>query len=738
MVSCNCGAASKLPIWAQMLIILVVSLVIFLVIPPIIIYKISASIGARFEKDLALANVNRGMAHIYKSLLHESEVLVAYSVWDDMADATDSLISGTEEGTAEFMDFIYSEYYDFGKWSQGTCGSFLAVYNKTSEDDTDPNLLWLEYHKIDPNTLEMDLDHFDINTTPSIFKGETEESKKFIREMTAGENQFGFIALDGVMLSIACQPIIHSKDESVIHGYLCRATEIHSYLEGISAGAGACISMFNMVSDEDIPKEFDELKVGKRTKENKFDGDVTVLSVKTDDWEAPSWPTRMCGPAELLQANSSTRTLLYFRLSDSYVVSSDDKKVGFGFIFDNPRDLEPILDENFLVNAIALEVFGFLMFLAYGLFTEFAVLRKLNLISKATYEALVENNDDDYEDYYTKPSNHGKKKEGEQQGSNEIFRMATLAAQTLEKNASDLKKKKNDLILEKMQSSLFTDQLRLINLYCARSDPDMVTLMEAKNGKSVKSRRQKNSRPQQVRKSRSIFFTDVKRIRSEAVTLERVLNDPFAMELLKNYCVKDSLTHKIRYPARRCLLFLLSALFYRSLAENSTTENRIECLKSIMEEFFAPNPLNSGSIKSTIVADEDLGIPDSLRATLYARGCKYISQRKAGKSLFDEACNAVREHLARVIFPSFTRTPAFKIIEEMFAEKNKLFERVETYEFRRTSNKSRLFGNDDSSSSSEANEEEDFQKELIEMRNTTEGTQLSRKALKNVTKNLFE
>ena len=72
MVSCSLGAASKLPIWAQMLIILIVALVIFLVIPPIIIQWLSSSVGSGFEKDLALANVNRGMAQIYKTLLHES------------------------------------------------------------------------------------------------------------------------------------------------------------------------------------------------------------------------------------------------------------------------------------------------------------------------------------------------------------------------------------------------------------------------------------------------------------------------------------------------------------------------------------------------------------------------------------------------------------------------------------------------------------------------------------------
>ena len=643
-----------------------------------------------------------------------------------MADATDCLLSGTDEGRDKFMDFIHSEYYDFDKWSEWTCGSFLAVYNKTSEDDLYPELLWSEYHKIDPDTLEMDLDNE--SPIPSVFKGDTKDSKEFIREITSGESQFGFIALDGVMLSLACQPIIHSKNESEIHGYLCRATEIHSYLESISAGAGSCISLFNMVSDEDTPKEFDDLNAGKRTKENKFDGGVEVISVETKEWKAPSWPTRMCGPAELLHANSTTRTLLYFRLSDGFAVSSDGKKSGFGFIFDNSRDLEPILDENFLVNSIGLEVSAVVMFLVYGLFTEFAVIRKLNMIAKATYEALVESNDDDYEDYYTKPSNHDKKNSSER-GSNEVLYMATLAAQTLEKNASELKKKKNSLVLEKMQSSLIADQLRLITLYCGRADPDLVSLMEAKAGKGGKKNRLKYSPPKQLRKSKSIFFQDVKRVRSEAITLERIMNDPFAMELLKNYCVKDSLTRKIRYPARRCLLFLLSALFYRSLSEGSTIENRIDCLKSIMEEFFAPDP-NGGAIKSTIVADDDLGISDSLRASLYARGCKCISQKKPKKTLFDEACNAVRDHLNRVIFPSFSRTPAFTVIEEMFTERNKLYDRVEMSEQR--------FARSSNGQTVQASEEEDFQKDLYMMKNTTDGTQMSRNAFRYTTKNLID
>jgi len=736
MAKC-CGMGSSMSLRGQMILILVICSFICLIISPIIMAVCNSHIASEFEEKKAVANLKRAMVSLSNILKHDEDLLFAYSVWDSMADATDYLLSGDND---TFMDFIRDEYYDFGKWSESTCGSFLAIYNKTTfDEDVFAPLLWSEYHKYNvvSGKLEMDLDN--VSPTPSIMLGETEESKRFIREVLSGQSQIGFIALGDEMLVFGCQPIIHSDDPNISHGYLCRANDLRIYLESISVGAGACVSMFNMENSKNIPKRiresFGTLNPGKRADDNKFVGDVSFSFVDiggSDDWKEPEWPSRMCGPAELLESEVTTRTVLYFRLQNDFDVSSEEYKgSGFGFIFDGVRDLEPALDKNYIHNFLLLEIFSIVLFAVYGLFTEYAVLRKLDIIAAAAYESLVMSKKEEEEevDYYVSSRNNKKK---EEKGSNEIVRMATLAAETLAKNAIDLKKKKGLISCEKMRSSLAADRLRLLTLYCGRSEEDVVSAAKKRlYGDASDAEKRSLRRRKPLRRSRSLFFQDEEEETfSSAVTLDRVMNDPFALEMFKNYCVKDPISRKIRHPARRCLLFLLCATYFKSLADSAPTQLRIDCIRVIIDEFFTSYS-KSGTSGHATLAEDDIGVPDSIRSALYGRGAKCISMKKPSKSLFDDACTAVRNHLDRVVYPAFKKTPVFILIESMFSEEDRLEQKVKS--LMQSSRSMQPIDRADGTFNSDSSK-----KDLEDMENSTDGTKLSHRTFVAITKDTQE
>jgi len=414
----------------------------------------------------------------------------------------------------------------------------------------------------------------------------------------------------------------------------------------------------------------------------------------------------MCGPAELLDANSSTRTLFYFRLPNEFTVSSDkSKNSGFGLIFDNARELEPILTKNFIVDIVALEVFGLILFIFYGLFTEFAVLRQLDIISEITYEALVQSKNY-YQEYYSKSSG-SKDQAGNEK--NEIVRMATLAAEAFENNVSDLKRKRNEIVIQKVESSFSADELRLISLYCGRPEEEFEVIRGRRRGR-------KKLKGKQLRAHGFVFLIDVGQASTGIITLDTVLNDPFALEIFKNYCVRDPMTHKLQYPARRSVLFLLSVLFYRSLAETGDTETRIQYMKTICEDFFGG--IEGLSQKSNCL--DDIGLSPAIRANLFALAEESISTKRLKKTIFEEACHAVHEYLENIVFPKFTRSIAFSLVKATLGRKEALFQCLEP-------TKNRM-----GASSTSKNQE------LLLLKNETNGTVLSRKTFGYITMNLLQ
>jgi len=295
--------------------------------------------------------------------------------------------------------------------------------------------------------------------------------------------------------------------------------------------------------------------------------------VKTKEWEAPEEPERICGPAERLLVDSSSRSLLYLVMDDDFAV--DNGKNCFGLLLDNAREMKTTLDNSTVGVLMFMFLFAVLVFVVYGLFTQFAVLRKIDIIAETAYNTLVGN---EYDSYYNKSARPSKEKHRDS-SQNEFIHMATLAAQTVEKNMAEYDKKKECLLLEKIHSSVVADQLRLLALYCGRTEDDFEAILLTKRKKDKHKKRRLNDR--------SFFSVDVGQVLSETITLEHIVNDPFAVEMLKNFSVKDPLTNRTKYPARRSVLFLLSAMFYRSMSHGVCTQARLDCIKDIIDELFS-------------------------------------------------------------------------------------------------------------------------------------------------------
>jgi len=728
---CGCGLASKIPLRGQMLILLVVCTVLFLVVAPVLIYVLRSDMSVSFEIDTASANIKRAMAAMQKVLDHEENVLNAYAIWTLMAYATEDLINGDMESFYEFLD---EEMFDFGHWSDWTCGSLLAFYANGTETEP-PRLVWSEYHMTDPDALEMDLEN--VSPTPSVFN-----SSDFIEKNIKGfKIVTDFLATEDAMFIVSCQPISF-KGADWIYGSVCRATDIRFSLESISSGAGACISLYNM-ADKDMPpeyrEEFDKLDPGERTENNNFKGD-SFVGVANKDWKPPKYPVRMCGPAEKLKADVTPRSLTFFHLKNYPGAGTNvpGRENGFGFVLDNNREIEPMVDYVFVTTLVILVTFGLTVFIAYGLFAEFGVIRKLNLIAEAAYEALVEGEEEEYDDYFGKNSStrgrsssktssnrgknssyHGDKIPRKERGKNELIGMATVAAQALQKNRAELEKKQNLLRIEKLQNSLVADQLRLLALYCTRNENDLSHLLKGRRGK--RKTRVKTNPSENV----TTFFSKSSIIDMGAITLDRVLGDPFAIEIFKNFTVVDPETRVVRHPARKALLFLLSTLYYRSMCDAASNDARIECLKGIIEDFFGINAsIGVGAVlkkREGRRQGDSLGISDAARTTLLANAAKCISSRRGSKTLFDETSTAVRDHLNKEIFPIFMKTYAFTLVRIMLEQKNVLHDKAEEVETQF----------DEEKSDSEARQDlEQIAAEMREMDNNTDGTRLSRSAFK--------
>jgi len=493
------------------------------------------------------------------------------------------------------------------------------------------------------------------------------------------------------------------------HGTICRATDVSYSLASISSGAGACISIYNM-EDEAMPEEFrkelNQLKVGHRTDDNKFDGESTIMSMTNEQWKEmkPKLTTRVCGPAEQAKEETDRRSMAFIHMGNIFDIKlvDDDKKNGFGVILDNGRELEPLILNTFNITLTLLTVFGLVVFLVYGLFSEFAVIRKLDMIAEAAYGALVEGEEEEYEDYYTGSRNAHPEKRRDR-GKNELITMATLAAQTVEKNGRELEKKQDLLCLEKMQSSLIADQIRLLELYSGRHGEELMPVFLNKKKKArVKTDKER------------VFYSPAGELSADVFTFDRVINDPFAIELFKHFAVTNPETHEISYPAEKPLLFLLSTLFYRSMADVACTNARVDCIRGIIEEFFGVQA-SLGVVTKNSEQKNELGMSDAARTTLLANAKKCIASRRPTKSLFDESSASVREHLENDVFPLFQKSSAFCIARSLMLQKAKLHENAATIETKYS---------DDSVSNAV-----DQKKLLKELNNASSGEYLSHSAL---------
>jgi len=709
---CGCGSASKIPLRAQLLILLVVCALIFLFVVPATIDTLRDNIINEFEVDTAAANIKRAVASMHSLFKNEEEVLYSYSLWEDTCKAADILASGDIE---YFEDWLSRQMYDFGRWSDWTCGNMLAFYGEPSESGQLPEVLWSEYHRTDPETLEMDIENAE--PIPNVFK-----SKEFISNMAKYDSSTGLLAVDDLMLIVTCQRIVDGSEES--HGFVCRAVDIRSSLATISAGAGACISVYSLLnpdvpeSDREHFSKIKEFKVWEPVETNKFNGEYSVELVKEGgEWEPPSKSLHVCGPAEVGMSTITPRTLSFFRVSNMYDIKSgnDAKMSGFGLIIDNPRDLEPVTITLLRTAKIILLVFGVTVFLVYGLFTEFSVIRKVNNIAEAAYSALIDE-EEDYDGYYYQKA--GEKEKGKRHGKNEILFMATVAAKALEGNEKDLKKKRTMLFVEKMQSSLVADELRLLALYCDRSEEDLEALVKVDD-----DRKRKIIQRPMMRRDSSVFFSLAKEDPQLSITLDRVLNDPFAIEMFKNFTIFNPQTDAIVYPARRCLLFMLSVLFYRSLGGVASKETCLECLKGIVEEFFGYKG-DTVSVSKANNIGEDIGVPETIRRNLLASVAKCVSSKRPNKAIFDDSYNAVRDHLNNVIYPLFAASPAFSIVKVVLSQKSVIYEQQQAVEARMKADKNEKNDQDFSLGV------EQEKRVVREMNNTSDGTRLSYGALR--------
>jgi len=659
---CGCGLGSKIPLRGQLIILLAVGVLLFIVVVPFIIDRIRASLVKSFEADIAYTNINRFMGSLDKALQHEDNVLKSYTVWNDTADAMDALHDGDVETFEQYLD---DAIFDFGHWSDWSCGNLLVFYSQPEDDNEMPKILWSEFHETDHDTLEMDINN--TSPVPAVFN-----SSDFIKNNVNQLSTSGFIATESCVLLFSCQ-LVFDSDLISSHGTMCRATDIVLSLDGISSSAGACVSIYNMADNDDIPDEFREkfeaLKVGERTNDNKFDGDYTLQVMKNGQWNSSMLSLRVCGPAEQANANITLRSLSYLHMANAgkLIIKGDEKNNGLGIILDNARELEPILVTNFGTINVNLMVFGVILFLAFGLITECCVIRKLDTIAKAAYEALVEG-EEEYDDYYTGSKNsHKSEKQHRDRGKNELITMATLAAETVEKNRIEYERKQNLLVVEKMQSSLAADQLRILELFCDRHGDDVITTLF--KSKKKKKARAANSRRSSTSSTSSMFSASTLDLgTNENITLDRILNDPFSLEIFKNFSVQDPNTHKFSFPARRNLLFLLSTLFYRSMADVACTDARVECVKGIIGEFFGVEA-SIGSKRMTAIKNDDLGISDAARKTLLANAANCIASRRPTKSLFDDSSSVVRENLERTVFPLFRKSPEFSLVTLVLSHK---------------------------------------------------------------------
>jgi len=654
---CGCGLGSRIPLRGQVYTMLIVSGFFLIVLVPGIIDYIQVDLSGSFEAKIAFTNINRCMASMYKALVHEDNVLTSYSVWNETADAMDALM---ENNMTRFYEYLEGQMFDFGAWSDWTCGNLLAWYSLPGEDGSLPKLMWAEYHVTDHETLEMDT--LNKAPVPGIFN-----DTDFIKSNINGNQTSGYLATKEVVLLFSCQ-VIYDGDMIAPHGTMCRATDIVLSLDGISSGAGACISIYNLASDDvpdDFRAEFESISVGERTDDNKYNGGYTLKALKGKKWEEAELPFRRCGPAEQTKANISKRSLSFLHMANAHrvLIGDDEKKNGLGIILDNARELEPLVAENFNLLDINISAFGLIVFFAFGLITECCVIRKLDTIAEAAYGALVEGEEDEYDDYYSGSKNVHKEKRPKERGKNELITMATLAAQNVEKNGKELGRKKNLLIVEKMHSSLLADQFRLLGLYCDRQHEDDAV-------PNVKGKKKK-SKSASAKVDDSQFYSSSADLATQDITFDRVLNDPFSLEMFKNFCIEDPKTKLPKYPARQSLLFLLSSLFYRSMSDVAI-DARVECIKGIVEEFFGVQVSlrSTKGLKNISKGDDDLGISDSARRTLFANAGKCIASRRPTKSLFDESSSAVHDHLEHDIFPQFVKSPEFSLVRISLAQKS--------------------------------------------------------------------
>jgi len=722
----NCCFASSIPLRCQLFILIVVCAVVFLGAAPVIITLFKDRIGLAFENNVILGNLQRSISAIDTVIQHEENMMVADAVWDAMADQSQDMIdSGSTE---EFYKFIKKNLFNYEVWSDWACGNMLAVYDRVSPD-ADPVHIFSEFHLTNPDTLVMDL--HNATKTPDIFLGETEESKQFLRNVTSKEREstMGLIAIEEGVFCVTCHSIMHVDPSDTPHGWLCRAMDLRRYLDDIASSSGACFSLYNLASnstDDMVRKEFGSLSLGRRTSENKYEGNYSIYAVVKGEWEYVPWPIRHCGPAELLNANSSRRTSLSYRLPSDF--GFDEGKTGdhFGFAvtIDCDREFEPRVDETFLVADLFLVIFGLILFIVYGLFTEFRVIHNLEIISKAAYKSFVKH-ETGYQEYYKKK---GKKDDDESSNKNVIFQMATIAAMTITKNMKQLEMARNDLHNERILSSLIVDELRLLSLHCSRTVPFL-----------------EHHKKKDKRKRRSGVGADAGLILKENVTYERVINDPFCIEMFKNFSVEDPKTGKICYPARRALLFLLSVLYYRSMSETTTIRSRVNCVKGILDEFFTSPTSNSGS---PLPCDDEgeLGIPESMVIALN-EDCKHaMANRKLGRNLFDESAAIVREYLKKDIFPQFVKSDAFTIVRIVLAQASKIHRRKDDMDDDdddaddsrlAASATAKRFGKSSGSVSNRTANSAKSGNVLQDIVNDTEGTKLSHQSFKIVTSTLF-
>jgi len=712
--------ASVIPLRGQLLILLGICAVIFLIVAPVVIYNFRNMLGISFEEDFLASSINKYFATSERIFYHENIMMVADAVWDAMADSADELI--LHNRTEYFRDFIVTNLFQHGIWSDWACGSMLAVYDRQTESDT-PVLKWGEFHAINLDTLEM---YREINETPSMFRGETEESKAFLRKAVTHNSSLGVIAIDEGLFSVTCHAITHVADKDCHHGYFCRITDIRRYMVELSSGSGSCLTLYNLVvSDFNSSRtKYAAIPKGKAESGSKYKGAYVIESVETKKWAPPAFPIRFCGPAEMPKANSAKRSLVAFHLESDFGVDNgrDTNFSGYAVVLDTPEELKPMVTDLFAYMPILVVCLGLVLFIVYALFTEFKILREVNAIAKVAYKSFIENN----EEYY-KNKAHSK---------NEIIQMATLAAANIKQNMKEIESRTNELGAEKMQSSVVADQLRLLSLHCARSSSFDVMF----GGELVLDEKDKAK----LRRKGGVIVGDGQVIK-ESISFDRVLNDPFSIEMFKSFTVEDPQTGVVTFPARKSLLFILSVLYYRSLFDSqSSVKSRLECIQGILDEFLtASDPVNTSDMSG--YREDPLGLSDALSTKLILDASMCMSTRRPKKELFDDAASNVREYLRKNVYPKFMKSPAFLIVRIVFAEKSKMRENVDfeldipKYEPSSSDMAKRYGMHDDASSLTGASvASKSDRTKMRDIVNISEGTLLSHRAFSYVTATVFE